>query len=101
MKKVITGKMYDTDTAKAVGMFSRGNRYDFHFVSETLYKKKTGEFFLYGEGGAMSKYAVTIDCNSWCGGERITPITEDDAKEWAEINLDGDEYESIFGTVEE
>ncbi len=101
MRKIINDKAYDTSTAKAVGTWSYGSYRDFHYVAEILYKKKTGEFFLYGEGGPASKYAKKIDTNCWTGSEKIVPLTEDEAKKWAEENLDGMEYENIFGEVEE
>lgn len=101
MKKIINGKKYDTDTAKCVGDWTNGyGGNDFHYVSESLYRKKTGEFFLYGEGGAMTQYAES-DGDAYCGGAEIIPLTEKRAKEWAEKHLDCDDYESIFGVVEE
>ena len=101
MNKIIGGKRYDTETAEAVGDWSNG-RYgrDFEACSETLFRKRTGEFFLYGEGGPMSKYAVSHG-NNTSGGEVIEPLTVDEAKAWAEEHLDGDEYEAIFGKVSE
>lgn len=102
MKKIICGKVYDTNTAKVLGDWSNGGSWrDFGHVVETLYKKKTGEFFLHGEGGAASKYAVSEGPNSWTGGERIMPMTFEEAREWAEEKLTADEYEGIFGKVEE
>lgn len=99
MKKIINGKKYDTETAQQVGYWTNGAR-GFGWMEERLYKKKTGEFFLYGEGGPMTKYAQHQD-NLTTGGEKIEPLTEDMAKLWSENHLDGDEYESIFGEVEE
>ena len=63
--------------------------------------KKTGEFFLYGEGGAMSKYTKSCGDNSWTGAEEIIPMTEEEARKWVEKHGDGDDYEEIFGEVEE
>ncbi|MCL1789836.1 MAG: hypothetical protein FWG40_00505 [Peptococcaceae bacterium] len=101
MKKVIEGKMYDTDTAKAVAFWDNNlGRTDFGWYSETLYKKKTGEFFLHGEGNANSKYTTPHGENSWGGGEETTPLSISEAQKWAE-RLDGDEYVKIFGDVEE
>ena len=71
-----------------------------NFIEE-LYQKKTDEFFIYGEGGAMTKYAESCGNNNWCGGYKITPVTEQEAKNWAEEYLDGDEYIEIFGEPEE
>lgn len=102
MKKIINNKAYDTETAKELGSWDNG-RYgnDFGAVSETLYRKKTGEFFLYGEGGPMTKYAVAEGSNSWRGGSRIMPLSFQEAREWAEEHLNGEEYEAIFGEVVE
>lgn len=100
MRKVIDGKMYDTDTAKLVGEWDNreyGN--DFKFVEELLYQKKTGEFFLYGHGGAMSKYCKQAGNNSWIGSSQIIPLTFKAAKEWSEEHLSADEYEAIFGEI--
>ena len=101
MKKIINGKRYDTDTAKEITYTSYSNRRDFHYWCETLYRKNTGEYFLHGEGGPDSRYAVTVGQNEWSGGEKIIPLTIEKAKEWAEKYLDADEYEKIFGAVEE
>ena len=101
MKKIITGKEYDTNTAKCVADWENGYGHnDFISVEEHLYRKKTGEFFLHGEGGAMTEYSESYAGNT-CGSERIIPLTEDEAKEWVENQLDADDYESIFGPVEE
>ena len=102
MKKIINGKKYDTETAKEVGRYDNGYGYgDFNHYKEWLYQKKTGEFFLYGEGGPMTKYSVSCGNNGWSGGEKIIPMTVKAAKEWAEGHLDCDEYEAIFGEIEE
>ena len=101
MKRIINGKRYDTDKAECLANASYSNRRDFSYWSEDLYRKRTGEYFLYGEGGPASRYAVTAGQNVWSGGEKIIPISEDTAREWAEKYLDADEYEKIFGTTGE
>ena len=101
MKKIINGKKYDTERAKEVACKVWCYYWDLNFVAEKLYKKKTGEFFLYAEGGANTIYATQYGCNSWGSGERITPFTENQAKKWGEANMDGDAYEEVFGAVEE
>lgn len=102
MKKIIEGKVYNTETATRVGEWS--NEYycnDFRFVSEELYKKKNGEFFLYGEGGAMSIYAEPEGNNSWTGGSAINPLTPKEAYDWTMEKLSASEFEKIFGAVSE
>jgi hypothetical protein len=101
MKKIISGKVYDTDKAKELASDSYSNSRDFRHWSEVLYQKRTGEFFLHGEGGPMSRYAERVEQNSWSGGEQIIPLTYDSARRWAEEHLSGDEYEEIFGEVSE
>jgi hypothetical protein len=42
----------------------------FRWVCEELYRKRTGEYFLYGEGGPMSKYSRQVEQNGWAEGEK-------------------------------
>lgn len=101
MKKIINGKLYDTDTAKGLGSWSNGEWGDFSHVEETLYRKRTGEFFLHGEGGPMTQYAKSCGNNSWSGGEKIIPLSAAKAREWAEGKLDANDYAAIFGMPDE
>lgn len=102
MNKIINGKRYDTDTAKEVAswenMYDAGN---FNYCRETLYRKRTGEFFLHCEGGARSPYASFSE-DGWAGwGEVLRPLSYGAACSWAEKNMTGDEYEAVFGEVGE
>jgi len=102
MKKIIEGAMYDTSTAKRLNSWSNNcSSSDFNSCTEVLYRTKSGKYFICGEGGPMTKYAKSSGNNSWSGGSRIEPISRQAAMEWAEEHLDGDEYELIFGTVED
>lgn len=101
MKKIINGLRYDTETAEHLGSDWYSSPGDLNYWGEDLYRKKTGEFFLYGEGGAMSRYSKPSGTNSWSGSERIMPMTYQEAQAWAEKHLDGGDYEKIFGEVEE
>lgn len=77
MKKIINGKKYDTETANAVGAYANSGRWcDFTHYEETLYQKRTGEYFLHGEGGPMTKYAVAESQNCWTGGEKPGTISD-------------------------
>lgn len=101
MKKIIEGKMYNTETAKEIGHYDNGlGGGDFRHLCETLYRKKTGEFFLYATGGAMTKYAMEC-CGGITGGNVIIPFSEREAKEWCEKHLDTETYEEVFGEVKE
>lgn len=101
MKKIINGKLYDTDKARYLGGDSYSNSRDFHHWTEELYVKRTGEYFLYGEGGPMTKYAETIGQNQWSGGEKIMPMSMEAAREWAEEHLSAELYAEIFGMPDE
>lgn len=101
MYRIIDGKRYNTETAECVASYSHGYPRDFEHFSEDLYRKRNGEFFLLGEGGPMSKYRSYDGNNEWSGGTKLIPLTYEKAQKWAEENLTGDEYESIFGEIEE
>lgn len=92
MKKVIRGRVYNTATASEIGSTSG--------TGETLYRKRTGEYFLYCFGGAMSKYGAWHG-NTGESGTAIKPLAYDEAKEWAEKALDGEEWLAEFGNLEE
>lgn len=101
MKKIINGKKYDTETATMLGDYWNGyGASDFNYVSEKMYLKKTGEYFLACEGGPLTQYGEFSGGNRTYG-EEIIPMTLKEAKEWAVKNMDADSYEEIFGEVEE
>lgn len=100
MKKIINGKMYNTETAKVLGEDWEGCTTDIHYWREKLYQKKNGEFFLHGEGGAYSRWGEQHYGYS-CGGENIEPLTDGEAREWGEKHLTADEYIEVFGEVDE
>jgi DNA-binding transcriptional regulator YiaG len=97
MKRIINGKRYDTETARLVGEYcSPGSDSDFSHLEESLYQKRTGEYFIAGVGGPMTKYSVSTGQNSWSGGAKIITLTSEEAREWAEEHLTADEYEAEF-----
>ena len=102
MKKIIDGKLYNTETAQKVAGYSTNDSCsDFSHIEETLFRKRTGEYFLFGEGGPASKYARRVESNSWSSGSDIIPLSYDDARQWAEDHLDADRYLKEFGPVAE
>lgn len=99
MKKVIKNKLYDTEKARCLGEFQ--NMEDIQsrsYIREALYQKKTGEYFLYGTGGADTRYAESVGAR-WTGGEKILPMDYDAAQRWANENLSSEDYDEIFGTI--
>ena len=99
MRQVIHGKIYDTETAEMIGEDSFLGYTDFRYWKEQLYQTRKGNFFLYGEGGPLSCYAVR-EGNGRTSGEKIIPYTEDEAKAWVEEHLSASVYESMFEVEE-
>ena len=101
MKKVINRKVYDTTKATQVGWWCNDlDQTDFNYVEETLYRKRTGEYFLFGLGGGLTQYAEFYNGAS-TKGVKIVPLTFEEAREWAEKNLSGDDYIDEFGESKE
>ena len=84
MVKVINRKVYDTNTADMLHEWS--NHYfrdDYNFCSESLYRTGKGVFFIHGEGGPNSKYAVNVG-NSRTAGEDLYLVPKEEAMDWLE-----------------
>lgn len=120
MKKIINGRRYDTSTATLIDYYminnigfdkvDKGNVESFKkYISEkrlldqrleNLYRKKTGEFFLYVLNGPMSELAGR-KLYGKRNYENIIPLSIDEAKEWMEECSDVETYESVFEIEEE
>lgn len=88
MEKIIGGKRYNTETAALVGCWDNGlNRDDIEWKRETLYKKRGGEYFIFGEGGSTTRYAGRVS---------IIPIDYDQAQAWVLRHLDKETYKREF-----
>lgn len=104
MEKKISGKVYNTETATWVGMWSTENTLDEYgdevgideVVETTLYHKKTGEFFFHFRGGKESRFAKQTGLFEWEEGEEIYPATYEEARVWAEEHLRDEVYEVYF-----
>lgn len=102
MKKIINGRMYNTETATEIDWKENmANRGDYNYRKETLYRKKTGEFFLYDYGNALSERCKLKGNGLYEPTEEIIPISEEYAKTWVERYCDVDTYIELFGAVEE
>ena len=100
MKKIINNKKYDTETAKSIYTMAVHAIKNYGLTDktlvisawETIYQKKNGEYFIYRE--ATGENPLDIETI-------IRPLTENRAKEYLQEWMDGDEYENMFGPVEE
>ena len=102
MNKVIRGKRYNTETAKLVGTWEANEPESSDFwEKEELYQKRSGEFFLIGQGGAQTQYARFSMGGESKPGIELRPIEPEEASDWTEEHLTADEYEALFGPVAE
>ena len=72
MQKVICKKVYDTATSTLVKKVTFGYFGSPDGFEESLYQTESGNYFLYTNGGASSKYVK----------EDITRMSADKAKAW-------------------
>lgn len=84
MQRIIDGKRYNTETATLVASESYGYKGDFRYWDEDLYRTPRGRWFIWGEGGPMSRWARSTGQNSWCGGQGILALSEAEALAWCE-----------------
>jgi hypothetical protein len=100
MKAIINGFRYDTEKAIEVGSYDYGNAGDFEEWSATLYKTpRAGRYFLAGRGGPMTMYRSTSDGRNFGWGSAITPMTEEEAFDWAQEYLSPEEIETHFADM--
>ena len=99
MKKIINNKLYDTATAKKLAEWDENGTDSRNYISESLYRKKTGEFFVFGDGGSNTKYARIGRLKVFEPGSAILPMSLEQAKEWALARLPKNEYDDIFGDM--
>lgn len=102
MKKIILGKLYDTETAKLIGTYSSSNlQIDEENVIEELYQKENGEFFIYGKDKNSSVYCAP-SIHDYCpNGHYIYVLDEELAQDWIASYLDADVFIKLFGKPEE
>lgn len=91
MRKIIKNKVYNTMTAQYIGAYLGQWESSSHWLREELYKKRTGEYFLYAEGGPGSPYGDGGEAS-----EEIKPLNFEDAKKWGKKHLDPVAYDAEF-----
>jgi hypothetical protein len=100
MRKVINGKVYDTETAIEVCDVSSDHaRSDFKWHSTTLYRTKKGSWFLAGRGHAMSMWA-SYNGNTSGPGSGIRVLDADEARELLERHGTAELVEKWFEVEE-
>jgi hypothetical protein len=97
MKSIINGTRYNTANATKICAAWYGYASDFSHWEATLYRTpKSGRYFLAGSGGALSRFARSLDGNTRTGGEGIIPLSQEDAFQFAQQYATQNEVESHF-----
>ena len=99
MKRVIDGKLYDTDTAEMIDSDGYDNDDDFNACYEELYKTKSGRFFLMGTG-YRRPYCVVNPGGGCSYGRKIVAIEQEEAQRWMEDHSSAATYAQVFGEPE-
>ena len=77
MKKIISGKSCDTEKATLLGSINIGEFGDPTGYEEALYLTKSKQHFIYGNGGAESKYIKPT----------MELFTDEQAADWLKANV--------------
>lgn len=83
MRKVINGKVYDTEKAELI-VESGGLK---------LFKKRTGEYFAHADS---ENKALSSILPMYRPGRSIYPLTREQARSWGDIALTAEQVRSIF-----
>ena len=99
MKKLIDGKLYDTDSAELIAsVYPNGtqDQSNFRFLRERLYRTASGRWFIAGVGGAKTSYSQPAASGGVTGGEDIRAVTDKQAFAWLERHNCVEEAQDYF-----
>lgn len=97
MKATLGTRTYNTNSAKLLLSGSNQNLSDPSSYCEDLYRKRTGEYFLYCRGREASKYRkYNQSTGQWVSSEIIMPISLHDAKEWVKDHYGDQKVTELF-----
>jgi hypothetical protein len=101
MKRVIDGKVYDTEKSGLIHEWDNGlPAGDMNYCQEVLYRTKQGTYFLVGDGGAGTSYSRQIG-NNLSGDDKWSVLSEQDALEWLQSHeADADTITTYFDLPE-
>lgn len=99
MTTIINNKKYNTETAERICYIYVGDGDE--YLSKSLYRKKTGEFFYYDENCIYVIGGLMDEGDGFHITSKITPTSEEEAKAFVILYGSADKYEELFGEVEE
>lgn len=101
MIKIVNKKRYNTETAESIAVESKYAVNDFSYWREELFLTASGNYFIYGDGGAASRFSKS-DGGTHYGSSDIIPVSVGNAYRWLERYGFHEEIERLFpGEVED
>jgi len=88
ISRVVNGKVCNTNKAQRLAKVAVEDCHANHLADEYLYRRRTGGYFL-------------CICNEITGEISVKSLSLSDATAWGEKRLDSDQYQEIFGDIEE
>lgn len=95
MKRVVNGRVCDTSTACVLGDWWNGAS-GINYFMRTLYRSRSGVYFIHSEGGANTICSVPRGDDGFCPGESIEVLSFEAAKNWAKDHLSEAAYNHAF-----
>ena len=94
--KIIDGLRYNTMAAEKICSFENdSDRGDFRYEVTSLYRTPGGRFFLAGRGGAITRWAQSVQ-GGRSGGEGLHPVSTGEARDFAEQHADENTVARFF-----
>ncbi|WP_320178896.1 hypothetical protein [Roseovarius pacificus] len=84
MKIIFNKKIYDTDQAKEITSVRHATPNNLAWFLEDFYRSRNGAWFIVGDGGPLSHYAVEFEDGNKEGRRRLKPMSPDETIAWLE-----------------
>lgn len=95
MRRIIDGRVYDTENAELLAEVCYSTPRDFRHTFQKLYHTKKGRYFFHGGGGPLTEYAESVGNGSTSGSERLWVVEEEEAIQWL-AKVDPDKALDMF-----
>ena len=95
MRRIIEGRVYDTENAEFLAEDSCSTPGDLRHTFRALYRTKKGRYFFHGGGGALTEYAKPVGNGAVSGSERLWVVEEKEAIQWF-ASIDPDKALELF-----
>ena len=95
MKKVLNGRLYDTETSTLIAKCAPVSPFDLDSNWEELYRKTNNEFLLYNEREPYSKCDGLVDGKCVAEGD-LQVLSADEARQWLEKTVKERKHYMVF-----